>query len=91
MDTPTDTVKDGEMVERVEEAIREALVSAPSRDHDPVAHSTFIARAVLQAMREPTEAMLDAGWRVIGPMEGVAPDSIWQAMIDEALTSGESK
>ncbi len=41
-----------------------------------------IARAAIEAMREPTEAMVDAGWA-----DATAEDAIgvWRAMIDEAL------
>jgi hypothetical protein len=52
------------------------------------------ARAALQAMREPTEAMVLAAYRafdafgpdaVLGPHETLA---IWHAMIDAALEEG---
>jgi len=41
------------------------------------------ARAALSAMREPTDAMLDAGWKGFG--EGEECEPVWQAMIDAAL------
>lgn len=44
------------------------------------------ARAVLQAIREPSDAMLDAG--DIWTNEQCSPDAIWQAMIDAALEEG---
>ena len=48
------------------------------------------ARAAIEAMREPTEAMIDKTWR-----EQVAdsgdPDGVWRVMIDAALavTNGD--
>lgn len=77
-----------EMVERVEGAI----LSAMSRGGD----SEAMARAAIEAMREPTEAMLKAGARrfsdcwSLEPGEGLDEEPeqpIWQAMIDAALTS----
>lgn len=54
------------------------------------------ARAALQALREPTEAMINAGaWEIIEPRERSAEGeenstlTVWQAMIDEALQDGE--
>lgn len=41
------------------------------------------ARAAIQAIREPDDAMLAAGWRCQGSN---APGSIWKAMIDSLLT-----
>ncbi len=41
------------------------------------------ARAAIRAMREPSEAMADAGQREYGH----APSVIWRAMIDAALAS----
>jgi len=43
-------------------------------------HYEDCARAAIQAMREPTEAM-----RVEGVRHHDTVESIWQAMIDEAL------
>ena len=45
------------------------------------------ARAAIEAMREPTEAMSDAGWI---DKEDVSPAEIWLAMIDVALAQNES-
>jgi hypothetical protein len=42
-----------------------------------------LARAVIEAMREPTEAMTDAGWRRIDERDDAAEN--WRLMIDEAL------
>jgi hypothetical protein len=42
--------------------------------------SEQIARVVIEAMREPTEAMIDAGGH-----DDYDPRWVWQIMIDEAL------
>jgi hypothetical protein len=72
----------GEMVERVARAI------AYSETADPEMWSAFVevARAAIAAMREPTEAMLQAASNA--PREPFAPTEprdTWQAIIDEAL------
>lgn len=41
------------------------------------------AKAAIEALREPTEAMIDAGWQ--HAYERNAIPNIWQAMIEEAL------
>ena len=43
-----------------------------------------IARAVLMHLREPSEAMLEAGWDAMGDWR--PPRAIWQSMIDAALS-----
>jgi hypothetical protein len=43
------------------------------------------ARAAVKAMREPTPAMVKAGWE----MGGSPRADIWRAMIDAALAEGE--
>lgn len=46
------------------------------------------ARAAIEAMREPTEAMADITGRVLSCGYGHVPDDariVWQAMIDKAL------
>lgn len=45
------------------------------------------ARAAIEAMREPTEGMVDAGWKrgLLGWGEGEECEPVWKAMIDEAL------
>ena len=45
------------------------------------------AKRVIAAMLEPTEAMLDAGWRAYGERGKVA--DIWQAMVKAALSEGQ--
>ncbi len=78
-----------EMVERVRDILME---------EDTVGHLTGArleyerkARAVIAAMREPTEAMVDAGnanglnyWRCDPPTADA--EASWRAMIDEALS-----
>lgn len=45
------------------------------------------ARAVLTAMREPTDEMVDVGYDADPDDDGdMAPKSVWKAMIDEALS-----
>lgn len=43
-----------------------------------------MARAAIDAMREPTEAMLNAGMKAVGYLN-CGGRTEWQAMIDEAL------
>jgi hypothetical protein len=45
------------------------------------------ARAVLSALREPDEGMIEAGWSCFPDYEPSAQDATdcWQAMIDQAL------
>lgn len=64
-----------EMVERVASALiaRRALAG---REEDP--HT--LARIAIEAMREPTKAMLKAGTMYVTP-----PHKVWPAMIDAAL------
>jgi hypothetical protein len=50
--------------------------------------NTFHARAVLMALREPSVEMVNEGVdaHFIGSWtDGVDPEAVWQAMIDEAL------
>lgn len=55
-----------------------------------------IVRTVLQAIREPSEAMVEvvgnlepkAGWWPDEPGQRNSPDEIWRAMIDAALEQG---
>lgn len=45
-----------------------------------------LTRAVLQALREPDEGMLDVGDSSTGLLEGTeGPKFVWQAMIDHIL------
>ena len=68
-----------EMVERVAKALAREYDRDPETDNVGLGTqlSTAMARAAIAAMREPTEAMLYAGWQ--------EDSSIWRAMIDAAL------
>ena len=71
------------MVERVAKAIRDA-----STQDD---WTRAAARAAIEAMREPTEAMMEAvdcGGRKRGWLSGKMRESNWCAMIDAALKEG---
>ncbi len=74
------------MIERIAQAIYEAAGDA-AEDYEewcsmPMAEAA--ARAVLAAMREPTEAMCDAGHLGHYITRDDAND-VWRAMIDAAL------
>lgn len=88
-----------EMIERVARAICAGCgdnpdsVGEPPSDVYPVAGHAFprwfayraAARAAIEAMRVPDEAMDNAGARLTGISPGMA-DTAWRAMIDAALT-----
>ena len=65
-------------IERVARALLVADRSAITPDY-----YQRMARAAIEAMREPTEAMLDAG--VNFRERNARTEQIWQAMIDAAL------
>lgn len=71
-----------EMVERV----ARALANEEGYAYDPVPYNRR-ARAAIEAMREPTDAMVDAGgW--LGGENGVGDSSarvVWTGMIEAAL------
>jgi hypothetical protein len=79
-----------EMVERVKAAIEEAFLAQrvaaaswhPGAGIIPPIDVVEIARAVIAAMREPTEAMVDEGWYYAYEENAL---KTWQSMIDEAL------
>lgn len=78
-----------EMVERVAKAADEVLRDFLKYPDDGALRDAtlLIARAAIEAMREPTESML----RGVGDGEIVlasteSPASVWSAMIDAALT-----
>lgn len=79
-----------EMVERVARAIQ--ATRGPRENWDRVTPATrdlwmADARAAIEAMREPTEAMTDAGWRRIEERDDAAEN--WRMMIDAALKGSE--
>ena len=67
------------MIEQVARALLVADRSAITPDY-----YQRMARAAIEAMREPTEAMLDAG--VNFRERNARTEQIWQAMIDAALS-----
>ncbi len=64
------TAKIPEMIKRVATVIAGARID--------------MARAVIEAMREPTAAMIDAS-PYLGPEAEGTPSEVWRAMIDTAL------
>lgn len=80
-----------EMVERVARAIAEEINGGKFDDarwynDDQRDVHRRRARAAIEAMREPTEAMLTAGDSAMIRKDDAAADA-WQAMVDEALKS----
>ena len=83
-----------EIIERVARAIYEgrngpgcrAWGSQPASHQEPYLKD---ARAAIEAMREPTEAMLDAGKWVSPLYDDPTPAAVeyWETMIEAALTS----
>jgi hypothetical protein len=76
-----------EQVEKVKAAIAEKF--APAIDFKAPYAKVMLdmaARAAIEAMREPTEAMVDAGAVAEGDGNlAVQARSLWDAMIDAAL------
>lgn len=71
-----------EMIERVAKAIQSALSEGtPGRDPDRMER---IARAAIEAMRDPTEAMIDKGYDHVD-YGGTDIEAAWKDMIDAAL------
>lgn len=99
--------KMSEMIERVAKAIRSELLRQGVLYESPelgandlmfacegdVADLGSVVRATIEAMREPTEAMFEAGWDAtdIASHPDQHPDDVdnpavcWSAMIDAAL------
>lgn len=83
----------GEMVERVAEAIargrseggRKLFVGWANLDPYDKDMWRSAARAAIEAMREPTSEMANAGVQAYDDF-GLSIPAIWRAMIDEALT-----
>jgi hypothetical protein len=74
-----------EMRERVAGVFSDALARLQSQGHIEIRatadfSSLEIARAAIEAMREPTEAML-----LVGPPEPYMDRDVWAKMINEAL------
>jgi hypothetical protein len=74
-----------EKIERVAKA--QAGVRWSSFDEEHRAAARELARLAIEAMREPTDAMVSAAWDRTDPLQG--GDDLyrvmWDAMIDEAL------
>lgn len=80
------------MVERVATQLRTSLdgrIDWPpnDNDHERRAFMRMVARAAIEAMREPTKEMVEAGHEQCGIYKHA--DSTWSAMIDAVL--GERK
>jgi hypothetical protein len=67
-----------EMVERVARAMEARSAIEPVTIED-------VARSAIEAMREPTEGMVDATQELIRGQKPFSTIGMWQAMIDEAL------
>jgi hypothetical protein len=81
-----------DMVERVARAIAAAGTIVDWDEMSVACQEQFTkeARAAIEAMREPTEAMVDAAWASWEDVEGSKGFvGAWQAMIDEALKQKE--
>ena len=87
------------MIERVARVIARASAlddgkePATAEDFTDAVWEDFVpaARAILAAMREPTEPMIDAGYKTdhASGLEGradIGPRLAWSAMIDAALS-----
>jgi hypothetical protein len=78
-----------EMIKRVVTKLKAAADAEPYMlhpDRPEALRWAFIARAAAEAMREPTDAMFEAGYEHVG-VQGDAgdPAKVWAAMIDAAL------
>ena len=77
-----------DMINRVARAIEDAAISQPISNEDmgfiSCAYMNLIARAAIEAMREPTEAMVEACDRFRVGIHLETRDA-WTVMIDEAL------
>lgn len=75
-------------IEEVAKAYRDAVMSTPDGVSIPFEEfSRIAARAAIEAMREPTDAMMKAG-EVPGWDDSVSiglSSDVWRAMIDAAL------
>lgn len=78
-----------DMIEKVAMAIHKAVVQHPYTIHPD---NMFVARAAIEAMREPDAETRLAGARSIGETMRTENHTVrswkcWQAMIDKALES----
>lgn len=82
-----------EMVERVGEALRVKLIEWYDGGIGFEDGGIMLARAAIEAMREPTDGMMKAGFSEIEYLNATWVDEYdamecWQAMIDAALGDG---
>lgn len=54
-------------------------------EHTIEATPEAIVRAVLMALREPSEEMAKAGWTTFDYPPSPSPQEVWRAMIDQIL------
>lgn len=77
---------DSDMVERVAKAIDVAFIEwKDTPGTPPMPWNETLARAAIEAMREPTTAMLHASTMQVPTWDNDASRRKWQAMIDAAL------
>lgn len=75
------------------EKIARAIFADLARQNDEAGEPCFIgdghqlARAALLAMRDPDEAMAEAGWKS-SDGDFISPNDVWPAMIDAILKEG---
>jgi len=80
------------MIERVARAMAlkcgGGIRLAPGKS-DHLDHFSKMARAAIEAMREPTEEMSLAGWKALEGNPVSPPLQCWDHMLDAALKDGE--
>lgn len=86
-----------EMFERVFRAIAKAggnnpdrLPKEPGPGYPMRQMYEAMTRAAIEAMREPTDEMANAGYHGTSYWEDSHPTAVWQAMIDAALAEPKS-
>ena len=91
---------ENEMIDRVAKAIREVcaeieVTSNGEIDADAMVFAERYARAAIVAMREPSNAMYQAGWQKANDLRvdlsNGAMTTVWWAMIDAALSPERGK
>jgi hypothetical protein len=78
------------------DTMRERVARAIAESHYPDKcvesmwqHMMPDAIAAIEAMREPTEAMVNAGYDVGYSPDPLPCDAVWKAMIDAAISEGK--
>ena len=75
-----------DMIERVRDAIEMAIHQAGGFEFMSADDGNSVARAAIEAMREPSDAMAEAIWHETGdPCWKENAVKAWKAGIDEAL------